>query len=85
MCLDQDIAGLFFVRCIDLYLKDRRCSEAMVLPHSALQTGQYTKWRSGDWGDVAVDFTVHRPWDLERIEPNTFFPMPACVAFAVQS
>ena len=56
----------------------------MVLPHSALQTGQYTKWRSGDWGDVVVDFTVHRPWDLERIEPNTFFPMPACVAFATK-
>ena len=77
----QDIAGLFFVRCIDLYLKQGGAA-AMVLPHSALQAGQYTKWRSGDWGDVHIDFTVNRPWDLERIEPNSFFPVPSCVAFA---
>ena len=38
----QDIAGLFFVRCIDLYLKQGGAA-AMVLPHSALQTGQYTE------------------------------------------
>ena len=80
----QDVAGLFFARCVDLYLKPGGAA-AMVLPHSALQTGQYRDWRDGEWGPVQVDFTLHRPWDLERIEPNTFFPVPACVAFLRRS
>ncbi len=76
----QDIAGMFFARCIELYLKPGG-QAAMVLPHSALQTGQYKKWRSGQWGVLSVDLGVRQPWDLERIEPNSFFPVPACVAF----
>ena len=40
------MAGLFFTRSADLYLKDGGVI-GMVLPHSALQTGQYAKWRSG--------------------------------------
>jgi len=76
----QDIAGLFYARCVDLYLKPGGVA-AMVLPHSALQTGQYAKWRDGQWGELAVDLSAQRPWDLERIEPNTFFPVPASVAF----
>ena len=42
----QDVAGLFFTRCADLYLKDGGIT-GMVMPHSALQAGQYSKWRSG--------------------------------------
>ena len=42
----QDVAGLFFARSVDLYLKDGGVI-AMVMPHSALQAGQYTKWRGG--------------------------------------
>ena len=38
----QDVAGLFFARCTDLYLKEGGVI-GMVMPHSALQTGQYTK------------------------------------------
>ncbi len=45
----QDIAGLFYTRCVDLYLKIGG-SAGMVLPHSALAAGQYKKWRSGQWG-----------------------------------
>ena len=44
----QDVAGLFFARSVDLYLKDGGMI-GMVLPHSALQAGQYAKWRSGEW------------------------------------
>ena len=77
---NQDVAGLFFARCVDLYLKPGGVA-AMVLPHSALQSGQYRDWRDGSWGPINVDFTIRLPWDLERIEPNTFFPIPACVAF----
>lgn len=83
----QDVAGLFFARSVDLYLKDGGII-GMVMPHSALQTGQYRKWRTGRWNarqqlrTLSVDFGVKGAWDLERLEPNTFFPVPSCVAFA---
>lgn len=92
---NQDVAELFYARCVDLYLKDGGVI-GMVLPHSALQSGQYAKWRSGEWQasptgrgrnrvpgrTLAVNF-AHRPaWDLEPLEPNTFFPMASCVVFA---
>ena len=38
----QDISGLFYARCTDLYLNDGG-DIGMVMPHSALQTGQYAK------------------------------------------
>ena len=82
---NQDVAGLFFARCTDLYLKDGGLI-GMVMPHSALQTGQYSKWRTGKWlssfGSILVDFGCKTAWDLEQLEPNTFFPVPASVAFA---
>ena len=77
----QDVAGLFYARCADLYLKEGG-EAAMVLPHSALAAGQYRLWRDGRWGRTEVDLGERQPWDLERIEPNDFFPVPACVAFA---
>ena len=58
----QDVAGLFFARSVDLYLQDGGVI-GFVLPHSALQAGQYAKWRSGQWRarksgpSVQVDFT----------------------------
>ena len=83
----QDVAGLFFARSVDLYLKDGGVI-GMVMPHSALQTGQYRKWRTGRWTSrpqmrtLCVDFGSKTAWDLERLEPNTFFPVPSSVAFA---
>ena len=81
----QDIAGLFFLRSMDLYLPaGSACS--MVLPHSALNQGQYEKWRTGRWGAATVALTAdlawHTPWDLEPLKPNDFFPVPACVVHA---
>ena len=76
----HNVAAFFFARCTELYLK-RGGMAAMVLPHSALQGGQFTKWRTGRWGVVSVDLGARLPWDLERIEPNDFFPVPACVVF----
>ncbi len=58
------------------------------MPHSALQAGQYSRWRSGSWRagrsgvTVMVDFSYKKAWDLERLEPNNFFPVPASVVFA---
>ena len=91
----QDVAGLFFARSVDLYLKDGGVI-GFVLPHSALQAGQYSKWRTGKWQSppvgrgknrasdftLSVDFAQKTAWDLERLEPNTFFPVPASVVFA---
>ena len=83
----QDVAGLFFARSVDLYLRDGGVI-GFVLPHSALQAGQYSKWRTGRWRagrsgeSVELDFTLKPAWDLERLEPNNFFPVPASVVFA---
>ena len=83
----QDVAGLFFARSVDLYLKDGGVI-GFVLPHSALHAGQYSKWRTGRWRggrsglSVQVDFTFKSAWDLEQLEPNNFFPIPASVVFA---
>ena len=91
----QDVAGLFFARSVDLYLKDGGVI-GMVLPHSALQSGQYAKWRSGAWTSkpvgrghnrvagrtLAVNFGHKAAWDLEQLQPNTFFPVASCVVFA---
>ena len=88
----QDVAGLFFARCVDLYL-DEGGAIGMVMPHSALRAGQHRKWRSGRWRQrldgstsrvdrVRVDFGLKRSWDLEQLTPNDFFPIPACVVFA---
>ena len=86
---NQDIATLFFSRVTDLYLKPDG-TIGMVLPHSVLRSGQHLKWRSGFWQptasssqrEVAVDFTIKKPWDLDNLEPNTFFPIASAVVFA---
>lgn len=86
---NQDIATLFFSRVTDKYLKlDGKIG--MVLPHSALRSGQHLKWRSGYWQSrdandkraVAVDFTTKTPYDLDNLEPNDFFPIASAVVFA---
>ena len=91
----QDVAGLFFARSVDLYLKDSGVI-GFVMPHSALQTGQYSKWRTGKWESpprgrghnrapdfsLSVDFSHKLPWDLEPLRPKNFFPNDSCVVFA---
>ena len=83
----QDVAGLFFARSVDLYLREGGAI-GMVMPHSALQAGQYREWRKGQWSHkrnprtLSVDFGFKAAWDLERLEPNTFFPVAASVVFA---
>ena len=91
----QDISSMFFARSADLYLTNGGVI-GMVMPHSALQTGQHSKWRTGSWQakstgrgrartmgrTLAVDFGHKTAWDLEGLKPNTFFPVPASVAFA---
>ena len=85
----QDVSAMFFARVTDLYLADGG-KIGMVLPHSALRTGQHLKWRTGYWQNqkgrnktaISVNFRIKTPWDLDNLEPNTFFPMPSSVIFA---
>ncbi|MDE2787656.1 MAG: N-6 DNA methylase [Chloroflexota bacterium] len=84
----QDIATLFYTRCAELYARDGAVI-GMVLPHSALRSGQHLKWRGGAYRrrrdrsapSVNVNFQVQEPWDLDNVTPD-FFPMPASVVFA---
>ena len=88
---NQDAAGLFFARCVDLYLRDGGLI-GFVMPHSALQSGQHAKWRKGEWRStsggpgntrlLSVRFSYKTAWNLYKLEPNSFFPVPACVVFA---
>ncbi len=89
LATQQDVASLFYARSVDLYLRDGGLI-GMVMPHSALQAGQHTKWRTGEWKSrggartLSVNFQVRKAWDLERLEPNDFFPVTASVVFAVR-
>ena len=84
----QDIATLFYTRCAELYAKPQ-ATIGMVMPHSALRTGQHLKWRGGNYKrkggrnapTIALNFRVQEPWDLDSVVPD-FFPMPASVVFA---
>ena len=84
----QDIATLFYTRCAELYAKPQ-AKIGMVMPHSALRTGQHLKWRSGSYKrkggknapSIALNFRSQEPWDLDNVVPD-FFPMPASVVFS---
>jgi hypothetical protein len=80
-----DLAGLFFVRCAELYARPpgpgRRGGRlAMVLPLAALSRGQYRAFRTGDWTGVRVAFT--EAWMLDNRAIAPLFRVPTCVLFA---
>ena len=83
----QDIATLFYTRCAELYARPGT-QIGMVMPHSALRTGQHLKWRGGSYKQkggrnapvIGMNFRVREPWDLDNVAPD-FFPMPASVVF----
>ena len=89
----QDVATLFYCRVMELYLQPG-AKIGMVLPHSALRSGNHLKWRNGYYESkvpkgsneakqaISADFSIKAPWDLDNLDPNTFFPMPASVVFA---
>ena len=84
----QDIATLFYTRCAELYARPGT-QIGMVMPHSALRTGQHLKWRSGSYKQkgvrnapiIGLNLRVQEPWDLDNVTPD-FFLMPASVVFA---
>ena len=84
---NQDVSSLFYCRSAELYLKEGG-RIGMVMPHSALRSEHYLKFRMGKYVELVkgrgrnrrspqsmgLDFSAKTPWDLDNLEPNTFFP-----------
>ena len=89
----QEVATLFYCRVVELYLRETG-RIGMVLPHSVLRTGHHLKFRDGYYESkrpprsrapkqaLSFDFSIKAPWDLEKLDPNNFFPNTSCVVFA---
>lgn len=81
-----DLAGLFFVRCAELYARPVRHGRAgggrlaMVLPLAALSRGQYRAFRTGAWTGISVAFT--EAWVLDNKAVAPLFRVPTCALFA---
>lgn len=77
---NQDLSGLFTVRCTELYLRNGG-RFGFVMPLAALSRRQFAGFRTGRYrAKVAFD----QPWDLHAVKPS-FFPVPACVVFGTRS
>ena len=72
----QDLSGLFVVRCIELYLRAGG-RFGFVMPLAALSRRQFAGFRTGRY---RVSVAFGQPWDLHAVKPS-FFPVPACVVF----
>jgi len=85
----QDLSAYFFVRCVELYLKDSGVI-AFVMPYAAMTRRQFARFRTGLYGAsqrkssrliyVTVQFTD--AWVFsDKVQP--LFPVPSCVIFAI--
>ncbi len=74
----QDLAALFAVRMMELYLKDGG-KFGLVMPSSVLDGGQHRGFRTGKFGAVQRA-ELSTAWDLRKLRPH-FFPITACVVF----
>jgi len=84
----QDLSAYFFVRCVELYLKDDGII-AFIMPYAAMTRRQFALFRKGLYGaaqkrtsrliHVTVQFT--EAWVFsDQVKP--LFPVPSCVLFA---
>lgn len=74
----QDLAGYFFVRCAELYLKPQGMI-AFVMPFATLARAHYGTFRTGRFSSVELRFVAAWSFD-EKVQP--LFPMPSSVIFA---
>lgn len=87
LATNQDLAGLFVARCIELYLRPGG-NFGFVMPWAVLPaegdsgSGTHAGFRAGAYacpgGPVKVAFS--QAWDLHKIK-RPFFPLPACAVF----
>src|SRR5690606_11078961 len=66
----RDLATLFVVRAIELYLR-KGGTFAFVMPNGVLTRKPHTGFRSGNWtGDMGNHLTVKfgEPWDLKKAD-----------------
>jgi SAM-dependent methyltransferase len=73
-----EMATLFFVRCVDLYLSDGGVI-GFVMPKSVLYADQHDRFRRGS---VSVEFSLIKVIDC-RVQP--LFYVPTCVIIASKS
>lgn len=84
----QDLSAYFFVRMVELYLKDGG-TIAFIMPYAAMTRRQFAGFRKGLYGAaqrrssrlvyVTVQFTA--AWVMaDDVQP--LFPVPSCVLFA---
>jgi hypothetical protein len=73
----MEMATLFFVRAVDVYLKDGGCI-GFVMPRSIFSSDQHDKFRSCEARSVAYGFA--KVIDCENVEP--LFYVPACAVIA---
>jgi hypothetical protein len=79
----QDLAGLFVARSIELYLK-KHGDFAFVTPLAALEGESYGPFREGVFASTKVrtDVAFRESWDIRNVRSQpAFFPMPAAVVF----
>lgn len=76
---NQDLAGLFLARTVELYLKHNG-RFGYVMPLAVLSRGQHEGLRSGRFPVSLEPISVQydTPWDLHQVKP-AFFPVPAAV------
>jgi len=83
----QDLSGYFFVRCVELYLKQTG-TIAFVMPYAAMTRQQFEGFRSGNYGSkrgravtqVYATVQFSQAWAL-RDDVQPLFPVPSCVLF----
>ena len=77
----QDLASLFAVRSIELYLKPQG-RFGFVMPAATLSRQHYAGFRRGHWNAPTAQTCVAfgQPWELSPINPQPF-PVPSCVVF----
>jgi hypothetical protein len=87
LATNQDLAGLFVARCIELYLRPGG-RFGYVMPRAVLamerndSKGTYSGFRTGNYPVSAesVKVAFGKAWDLYGIKPS-FFPLPPSVVF----
>lgn len=78
----QDLVALFITRSIAKYLKDDG-TFGFVTPLAVLSRKPYEGFREGRWGtQLRCEFT--ETWDLDRVRPKGFFPVPSAVVFGTK-